>query len=36
MNNAHSNAELVKVLAAITGIGILFIVVLHQLTALIP
>jgi hypothetical protein len=36
MRTAHSNIELVKALVVIAGIGALFIVVLHNLTALIP
>lgn len=36
MRTAHSNAELLKALAVIAGIGALFIVVLHNLTAIIP
>jgi hypothetical protein len=36
MRTAHSNLELVKALAIIAGIGAFFIVVLHNLTALIP
>jgi hypothetical protein len=36
MRTAHSNLELLKALAVIAGIGALFIVVLHNLTAMIP
>lgn len=36
MQNAHSNAELVKALAWIAGIAALFIIVLHNITRLIP
>jgi|APFre7841882630_1041343.scaffolds.fasta_scaffold52039_2 hypothetical protein len=36
MRTAHSNLEMLKAVAVIAGIGALFIVVLHNLTALIP
>jgi hypothetical protein len=36
MRTAHSNLELVKALAVIAGVGALFVIVLHNLTALIP
>jgi hypothetical protein len=36
MRSAHSNLELLKALGVIAGIGALFIVVLHNLTAMIP
>lgn len=36
MQNAHSANELVKALAWFAGIAALFIVVLHNITGLIP
>jgi hypothetical protein len=36
MHNSHGSTELVKVVALVAGIGLMFIVVLHRLTALIP
>jgi hypothetical protein len=36
MRTAHSNVELLKALAVIAGVGTFFLVVLHNLTALIP
>jgi hypothetical protein len=36
MRTAHSNVELLKALAVIAGVGAFFLVVLHNLTALIP
>jgi hypothetical protein len=36
MRTAHSSLEMLKAVAIIAGIGAFFIVVLHNLTALIP